>query len=367
MPEGGASGGEGDPVDHNHEPADAMRPTAKAFSLAGVLVVAGALTVGVAMAPAAVSKATVGTGSDRSAPVEQSLREPAGYSSEGLRNLPIIDPDGAVAAAFPAGQGLYDEASVDRVYEDLMDRVGLGGISYIWHDPFIAEQVHDSILDRRRDHLRLGSGRLAANRPRMDLCHIGVRTGSGVRDHDAPLGRLRIVWALGLDQAGGWIAQKVSASSPIKAVPLSWFWRRIRVRWALVVTALVLGLPAIWGLPTWPAVIGILVTCGVVDTPLAARAVMTNSAEVSHYGWTPAVAVGVAVAPFGISFTPYPVLDDTLRGNRWAGTVGSEYRDGDRRRCAHRRQRSDLRSLRACRRDDVPCSARIDSDAGPTI
>jgi hypothetical protein len=128
---------------------------------------------------------------------------------------------------------------------------------------------------------------------------------------------LRIAWALGLDQVGGWISQKVIASSPGGVERVPWFWRRLRVRWALLATVLVLGVPAAWGLPGWPAMVVVMVTCAIVSTPLAARAVAAQPGEARHFGWTPAVVVGFVGAPFGVSFAPYPALDDGARGSRW--------------------------------------------------
>lgn len=128
---------------------------------------------------------------------------------------------------------------------------------------------------------------------------------------------IRVLWALGLDRFGGWITRKVVASRPSQAPRLSWFWRRTTVAWPLAVTTLLLAVPAARGLPTWPSVMIVAAVTLLAAAPLAVRALTQTPREMRHFGWMPAMAFGIGGAPLGVSFAPYPALDDRGRDITW--------------------------------------------------
>ena len=68
---------------------------------------------------------------------------------------------------------------------------------------------------------------------------------------------LRVAWTLGLDRSAGWITEKVLASGSPGGSRTTWFWGRLRVRFALAVTAIVLLVPGLLQMGTdslWGAV-----------------------------------------------------------------------------------------------------------------
>src|SRR5690242_13501569 len=56
------------------------------------------------------------------------MLEPGTVSDTGLRDIPVLRPDGPVATAFPGGAGLADRARVRTVARSLAGPLGLGPV-----------------------------------------------------------------------------------------------------------------------------------------------------------------------------------------------------------------------------------------------
>jgi|GEM_PF-5430099 len=126
---------------------------------------------------------------------------------------------------------------------------------------------------------------------------------------------VRVARVLGFDRVGSWISERVVASSPNASRAGGWFWRRLRVRWGVAASVLVLGGGALWVRPHLSTVLFLGALAGLVVVPLLARmAVARRRGEtVRHYTWTPALGVAAVGSPIGLSFAPFPSLDDTAR------------------------------------------------------
>lgn len=227
--------------------------------------------------------------------LEQAVATKPGYATA-WHNLGVVRARDSAPRQFLAGQGALARAAVlDHSFR---------GVST---DLVIDDQVYDSGVDVSRPVDSDWTYASAASEAQRGFAITMLL-----------LVILRIAWALGLDQVGGWVSQKVVDSSSARAERVPWFWRRLRPRWALAVTAIVLAVPAVWGLPVWPGALLLLITGAITITPLAVRFAAAQPGETRHFGWTPAIAVGLAGAPIGLSFAPYPALDDAEGSARWA-------------------------------------------------
>ena len=122
---------------------------------------------------------------------------------------------------------------------------------------------------------------------------------------------LRALWALGLDKIVSVVGERV-LRQPGEGAQRRRFWRELAPVWAML---------ACLGIVGWPLhraghsalERGVLVGAGaaLVLLPLLVRRLAAAAAhvDVRHRTWTPAVALGVVAAPFGLVLAPYPFLE----------------------------------------------------------
>lgn len=125
---------------------------------------------------------------------------------------------------------------------------------------------------------------------------------------------VRVARLLGFDRLGSWISERVVASSAVSSRAGGWFWRRLRVRWGVAVCVIVLGWSALWVRPHLSTALFLGSLAGLVVTPLLVRSAVARrrGEQAKHFTWTPALGVAAVGGPLGLSFVPFPSLDDTV-------------------------------------------------------
>ena len=226
--------------------------------------------------------------------LEQAVKANPDYA-KAWHNLGVVRSRAGSVGAFLEGQGaLARAAAIDH---DLR-----GNETALLVD----DKIYDSGLDVSR-----------TVPPDWTYAASAKETGRGFIITMALLILLRLLWVLGLDRVAGGVAERVIASSPHSGRRTAWFWRRFRPRWALAASFTVLAVPVVWGVPIASAMVFGALTIALVSIPIATRLCITRPGESMHFGWTPALAVGLVGMPFGIAIAPYPVLDSTRPDERW--------------------------------------------------
>lgn len=215
-------------------------------------------------------------------------------------NLGVVLTGGGSPADYLTGQGAL--ARGNRLDHDL--RGNMDGL-------VVDDEIYASGVDVSK-----------AVAPDWSYASTASSTGQGVLITLVLLVLLRVAWVLGLDKIGSWAAERVVASAP-RAQGLSWMWRRFPASLALLASMAILAIPIIWGMPPIASAVIVLVVGAVTLLPMVTRLIVAREAELGHFGWAPALTVGLIGIPFGVSVAPYPALDqDSVRWPvRWLPAI----------------------------------------------
>lgn len=208
-------------------------------------------------------------------------------------NLGVVLTRGGSPADYLTGQGAL--ARGNRLDHDL--RGNMDGL-------VVDEEIYASGVDVSK-----------AVAPEWSYASTASSTGQSLLFTLVLLVLVRVVWVLGLDRIGSWAAERVVASAP-RAQRLNWLWRRFPAWVALLASMAILAIPIMWGMPLVAALVIVLVVGAVTLLPIVTRLLVAKESELGHFGWAPALTVGLLGIPFGVSVAPYPALDQ--HSVRWS-------------------------------------------------